>query len=194
MNMEKVNDALQLLASIGVLVGLFVVAYELRQNTVFAEAEYNETTYGMWMQATAMEMETDIGEIYIKSIEDPDNLSKPEKFKLNSWLTHIISIYDHGDSSSELGVGTALSGAMLEADLRYYFDSDYARLWFQSNRYWIRPRVAESISKVIDSFPVHKEWIPVRNYSEPSTFEQTRIANVCFWPKAASRFPRISMI
>ena len=171
MDTKKVNDFLQLLASIGVLVGLFVVAYELRQNKVFAEAEYNQTSYGMWMQATAMEMETDIGEIFIKSIEDPDNLSKPEKFKLNSWLTHIISIYDHGERARSLGVGTALSGRMSEAEVRYYFSSEYSRLWFQANRYWIRPGVAESISHVINTNPVQTEWNSVEDYSIPSKFE-----------------------
>lgn len=171
MNVAKFNDTLQLLASVGVLIGLIVVAYELRQNKAFAEAEYNATTYGMWIQATAMEMETDIGEIVIKSIENPQSLSNPEKFKLNSWLTHIISIYDHGERAREIGVGTTASGMMSEAEVRYYFSSDYARQWFQGNRYWIRPGVAESISKGIEEFPILTEWKQVHNLSAPSKFE-----------------------
>ena len=158
MDIKRTNDLLQSLASIGVLIGLIVVAYELRQNTVFAEAEYNETTYSMWMQATAIEVETDIGEIFIRSIENPDDLSRPEQFRLNSWYTHIVSIYDHGDSARELGVSNPLSGVVPEADAVYYFSSEYGRRWFESNRYWIRPKVAETISSAIDGVSTQTEW------------------------------------
>ena len=170
MDTTKVNDKLQLLASIGVLVGLFVVAYELRQNKAFAEAEHNRGTYGMWMQATSLEMESDIGELVIKSIEDPNNLSKPEKFRVNAWLTHIVSIYDHGDRALELGVATP-STHISEAEALYYFSSDYSRQWFKANRYWMRPYVAETISRAIESTPVSTNWNPVEIYTESSKFE-----------------------
>ena len=164
MDSTKLSDFFQLLASIGVLVGLLVVAYELRQNKVFAEAEYSQASYDKWMQVASMEIETDIGEIFIKSIEDPDSLSKPEKFKLNAWLLQAITVYDNGDRALELGVATP-TAEMAEEDARYYFASEYSRQWFEANRYWIRPNVAETISRVIETTSPSTVWDPVRNNS-----------------------------
>ena len=164
MDSTKLSDFLQLLASIGVLVGLLIVAYELRQNKLFAQAEYSQESYDKWMQVASMEMETDIGEIFIRSIEDPVSLSKPDKFKLNAWLTQTITTYDNGDRALELGLATP-AAVLPDEDVRYYFASAYSRQWFEANRYWIRPNIAETISRVIETTPPSTVWDPVRNYS-----------------------------
>ena len=160
MNTGKINDTLQILASLGVIIGLLVVAYELQQNQVIAEAEHDRGSLGSWMQLTAIEMETDIGEVIIKSIEDPDNLTKAEMFRINAWLQHNVVIYAQSDRARELGVGAA-EFYMSEAEARYYFSSEYSRQWFRANRYWIRPNIREAISRVIENTPIATEWHPL---------------------------------
>ena len=157
MNTSKLNDRLQIAASIGVLLGLLIVAYEIRQNTSFAEAEYTEATYGHWMQISHMELETDIGEIAIRAVEDPESLTDLDKFKLNAWLVFAISIYDHQDRSRNLGIAPSYA-RMGQADAHYYFSSQYARDWFEVNRDWMRPTVVETIAHAIESSPVASDW------------------------------------
>jgi len=140
-------------------VGLIVVAYEVRQNTTIAAAEYSQASYDNWMQLASMEAQSDVGEIFIKAIEDPDSLSKQEIFKLNAWLLFVVSIYDNSDLAADFGVDTS-SAYIYPEDARYYFSNAHSRLWFESNKYWIRPRVAAVISKEIQSTPISTEWNP----------------------------------
>jgi hypothetical protein len=85
MQTAKLNDWLQILASCGVLIGLFVVAYELKQNTAIAAAEHSREMFIVWTNVAAMDIETDIGTVVVKSVDQPDNLTAEELFRLNSW-------------------------------------------------------------------------------------------------------------
>ena len=96
MKSSRLNEWLQILASLGVLIGLFVVAYEIKQNTEIARAEYYRETYNMWMHVSTVEIETGIDEIIVKSIADPESLSPGELFKLNAYFILVTSVYDNG--------------------------------------------------------------------------------------------------
>ena len=159
MKASKLSDWLQILALIGVLAGLLLVAYEIRQNTDFARAQYNQASYGNWMQISATELETDIGPIFIRSIDDPDSLTKSDMFKLNAWLTFVVSIFDHSDRAYDLGIASQI--ALVDVgEAQFYFSSEFSRAWFEANKGWMRPRVVDSITHAIESTPVSKSWDP----------------------------------
>ncbi len=154
MNTSKLNDWMQILTSLGVLAGLVLVAHEIRQNTEFAIAEASRETYSGWTQVSWAELETDIGDIYVRSIENPENLSSADIFKLNAWYTLIMSQYDLGIPGSDQG--------MPEADIEYYFTSKFSRVWFEENENWIRPENVKKIARFIEATPTSTEW----NYAE----------------------------
>jgi hypothetical protein len=54
------------------VVGLLLVAYELRQNTNFAKAEAERSLISDWADVTRAQFEIDIMDLYVKSIEDPE--------------------------------------------------------------------------------------------------------------------------
>ncbi len=167
LNTSKVNEWLQIAASLGVLVGLFVVAYEIRQNTSVTKTEHIRATFEMWMDLSSIELESDVGRTIIKAVEDPDNLSPEDEFKMNSWLNAIASIYEYNNQAEELGIGPSLK-AYLAGDARYYFASRYARQWFERNRRWLNPEAAEIIAQAIADNPVPSTWDEVTvDYSEP---------------------------
>lgn len=170
MDTSKISDWLQIIASIGVVLGLLVVTYELRQNTAFAEAEHARYAYGMWIDVTSMELDSGIGEIVVRSVDDPNSLTKADKFNLSSWLVAIVTVYNHGDRALELGIASPQAG-IIDADVRYFFASEYSREWFNVNTHWMRPRVAETIARVIDSTPIDTEWIPNQNYYGDDSIE-----------------------
>jgi len=91
MQSSKLNNYLQVLASVGVLIGLFVVAYELRQNTSIAAAEHSRELHLAWIDIASFESESNIVEVVIKSVEHPDSLTAEDLYKLNSWLINILS-------------------------------------------------------------------------------------------------------
>ncbi len=120
MKSSRLNEWLQILASLGVLIGLFVVAYEIKQNTEIARAEYYRESYNMWMHVSTVEIETGIDEIVVKSIADPESLSPGELFKLNAYFILVTSVYDSGARANEFGIATSTS-LIGESDARYFF-------------------------------------------------------------------------
>ena len=109
------------------------------------------------MDLSSIELESDVGRTIIKAIEDPDNLSAEDKFKMNSWLNAVVSIYEYNNQAEALGIGPSLL-PYVEDDARFYFASRYARQWFEGNRRWIAPAAADAISRTIESVPVPTSW------------------------------------
>ena len=103
MNTERLNEWLQIAASAGVIVGLLLVAYEVRQSNVYASAEAVRSSITGWQDISVSEYETDIATLYVKAFEDPHNLSKAELFKLNAWLTAIVNQYERHLAMHDLG-------------------------------------------------------------------------------------------
>ncbi len=156
MKSSRLNEWLQLLASLGVLVGLIFVSYEIKQNTAVADAEHLREIYSSWMHISTVEIETDIGEIFIKSIANPESLTPRDLFKLNAYYILVTSTYDNMAGAGELGIGKGYGIA--ESDVRYYFSSEFSRQWFEANKHWLHPDNAEIISRVIQTTPVSRKW------------------------------------
>jgi hypothetical protein len=157
MKSSRLNEWLQILASLGVLIGLVVVAYEIKQNTETAQAEFYRESYSMWMHVSTVEIETDIDEILVKSITNPESLSPGELVELSAYFVLVMSIYDNGARAKELGIATPTS-LIRELDARYYFSSEISRQWFEANKNWMRPENVEIISRVIHSTPATTKW------------------------------------
>jgi hypothetical protein len=149
MQTAKLNERLQLFASLSVLIGLLLVAYEVRQNNVLAEAEAVTAMQTGWETISISEYETDIGELRAKSINDPENLTEPELYKLDGWLTAITMQYDRRLEFEErgLGYGTTDAGYDLASDIGgafdHYVNNRFGRAWFIENRGWIDPIITD---------------------------------------------------
>ena len=162
MNSAKLNEWLQAVASLGVIAGLIIVAYEINQNTALARAEHYRSLYGMWMDTSAVEIETDIGEVFVRSVDDPESLTPNDLFKLNAWYILVTSNYDNAARANEFGVASPTS-IITESDAEFYFSSKYSRQWFSANTHWMRPENVEVISGVIQTTPALTEWKQVEN-------------------------------
>jgi hypothetical protein len=159
MKPSQLNEWLQILASFGVLVGLLVVAYEIKQNTEFARVNHYQSTYNMWMDFSSLEIESDIGDIFIRSIEDPESLSPRDVYRLNAYYVTYLSIHENTGIAMDFGLATAgPSDAIGELEAQYYFSSEFSRRWFERNKYWLRPYNVEVISRAIESTPVATSW------------------------------------
>jgi len=116
----------------------------------------------MWMNISTVEIESDIDEIFIKSIADPESLSPRDMFKLNAWFILVTSIYDNAARANEFGIATP-TGLITESDVQYYFASEFSRQWFEANKNWMRPENVEIISRVIQTTPVSTSWESVED-------------------------------
>ncbi len=167
MGTSKLNEWLQILASLGVLAGLILVAYELQQNTSVAKAEHSRDAFYAWLEIANIEMQGDLGRVVIKSYEEPDRLTPEDLYKLNAWLISIMSLYAYGQDANELGVAVRFS-VIDDWYAEYLFGSKYSRHWFERNKGWLGEGNVEIITRVIQETPVMTEWPRSQEYfSQP---------------------------
>ena len=150
MNTEKLNEWLQIAASAGVIVGLLLVAYEVRQSNVYASAEAVRSSISGWQDISVSEYETDIANVYVKSFEDPGNLTQAELFKLNAWLTAIVNQYERHLAMHDLGFESDPTQDLTNW-ANAYFGNHFGRAWLEENRNWIDPRNYAAIERGLES-------------------------------------------
>lgn len=169
MHFRKINDWLQLLAAVAVLAGLLLVVHEIRQNNDLARATTINDLYSGWVDFSKSEYESDILQLLIKSIEEPQDLTSLEQAKLNAYYIALTSLYGRWwamfldyDFAYDPTVDTKFTA-------RYYFGSRFARTWFHQNKVWlqdINPEMTEIIGREIESSP------PVTRFSLGSGFDR----------------------
>ena len=150
----RINEWLQIAASIGVIVGLILVAYEIRETNRLAISETTRELSLAFIDAFISDMHTDVYSAYVKSFENPGELTSEEILKLSAWLTAQMTLYNtwywmHGlDSARFDGTDDFVSS------IDQYFGSAYGRAWYSHNRYWIAPAFVEIIDREIGKRPL----------------------------------------
>jgi len=159
MRTTNLNDGLQFFASVGVLAGLILVAYEIRQNNNLAEANAVHAMLVGWQQIAISEYETDIANLYAKSIEEPENLTLAEIGKMSAWLTVVMNQYMLSFAMYDRGLGYNSGGVdynpedELAGAFEYYFGSRFGRAWYLENRDWIDSQVIEIMDREMRARP-----------------------------------------
>jgi len=161
MQVSKVNDWMQLFAAIGVFASILFLAHELSQNNQIAMAERTTSSYQNWIDLSISEYESGIKELFVKSIENPEDLTTSEIMKLDAWLVAVVSLYQRTSSLHfEIGVGPDPSYNVRDA-AAYYFGGRFARSWFWANEAWLKystPEVYDIVKHEIESTPVQTEF------------------------------------
>jgi len=152
-------DRLQLFASLSVLAGLILVAFEIRQNSDLAEADSVRAMLVGWQQIAYSEYATDIVNIHVKSVEEPENLTAAEIGKLSAWLTVIVNQYIITFEMHERNLGYNYAdmdnGPEMElvGGFEYYFGSRFGRSWYIENKYWIDSEITEILDREMEANP-----------------------------------------
>jgi hypothetical protein len=164
MNLSKLNEWLQLLASIAVLAGIVLVAWELEQNNELAQAESVRALWSENGDVIRFEMEFGIPSLFRRSIEDPHSLTDDEIIQLAKYLQLVMN-HQINVAVMEKRYGLAIGDVDLEAkDLaEEYFGGELARSWFFANEYWLtlwEPEFIAALKEAIETTPVQSVYRP----------------------------------
>jgi hypothetical protein len=153
MDSKQLNDRLQLIASVGVIIGLLMVVYEIRQNSEIARANNFTAILDSWGAFTLTEFESDIGMIFEKSMERPEDLTTAELHKLGSWLQSMVQVWQ---LQMEMDQGVIKDDLLAEigAEAFYFFGNHATRAWYQKNRYWMSDEMTVVFDQQIANTPV----------------------------------------
>ena len=157
MKTEKLNEIVQLAATLGVIVGLGLLIYEIRENNAIAYEQSVATTLTNWIDVTIAEMQPEFADAFSKSMTNAGELTLSEKVILNAWLTMVIVAYQQEIESSYLtGSSDDVEELLLEiaGAVPYLFGNKFSRDWYVENRYWIPGDIVKEIDRELASIPL----------------------------------------
>ena len=153
MDGKILNDRLQLFASVGVIIGLIMVAVEIRQNSEIARTDTFVAILEGWNALTIAEFESDIGVVFEKSMEAPQDLTTAELHKLGAWLQSMTQIWQLQMELNQTIVTSVLQDEIGE-EVFYFFGNHATRAWYKENRYWMTDEMLEILDTQIAANPL----------------------------------------
>ena len=85
MTADRINRLLTLVANLGVLAGLLLVAYELRQSAGIATAQARLEYSAGWRSVDGSRQDRDFAAVIAKSIQSPESLTLTERIQLDGF-------------------------------------------------------------------------------------------------------------
>ena len=144
MDVKLLTDRLQLFASVGVIIGLIMIAVEIRQNSEIARTDTFVAILDSWSAMSIAEFQSDIGVVFEKSIETPENLTTAELHRLGLWLQSMVQVWQLQTAMNQSIVAEFLSDE-IGAEAFYFFGNHATRAWYKENRYWMSDEIVRAL-------------------------------------------------
>ena len=153
MKLSKWNDWLQLAASLGVIAGLLLVAWELQQNTRHARADAALALNDGFMEVAKIEMQAEFAGLWLKVHADPESLSDLEHAQFSAYLEMVVTQYDRVwytmNAHDLFDVDTWDWDETVNNMVDAYFSIPYTQQWFHDNKHWMSPGVREGVERAL---------------------------------------------
>ncbi len=152
MDSERVNKWMSRGASIGVLAGIILLAYEINQATLTTRAEIINSYQDRWVTIDLTWQDREIAAAWAKALEDPNELTLTEMIQLNGFMW---AYFDHIDTISklwDLGILddlTATPEEIISSNTYIFFGNKFSQAWLEENRENIGSRTMEIVDRVL---------------------------------------------
>jgi len=155
MNFSEINDRLQLAATVGVIVSLGLVVYEIHANNAIAYQQAISEDWQNWTDLSGAQLQSDIADIFAKSMTNPDDLTVAEAVKLNFWLNTHMTAWEHDLATAKLS-GRDPSNLVegMAQETSWLFGNKITRGWYSENKYWISPEYIQAIDQTLKKNPL----------------------------------------
>jgi hypothetical protein len=154
MTADRLNRWLTLVANVGVLAGLLLVAYEIRQSAGIATAQARLEYSAGWRSVDGSRQDRDFAAVIAKSIESPESLTLTERIQLDGFY---IGIVDQAYSAYVAWIGGVRPNhydSAIAAAVELNMGSPYAKAWWQANRAsWDDEEFMTALDRAIEAEP-----------------------------------------
>ncbi len=131
MDSDRLNRWLTLGANLGVLVGIIILAVEIRQNSSLARLQFSDDRRATWQQGELVVFGDSIAEVWEKSVLNPESLSLAETRILDAYLafqlTNSTRVFEL-EKAGLLEVGATKQ--WMQNNLPFFFDTEFAKTWW----------------------------------------------------------------
>jgi len=154
LNTDKLNRWLTLVANVGVLAGLLLVAYEIRQSAGIATAQARLEYSAGWRSVDGSRQDRDFAAVVAKSIESPESLTLTERIQLDGFY---IGIVDQAYSAYVAWIGRVRPNhydSAIAAAVELNMGSAYAKAWWRANRgSWDDEAFMTAVDRAVEAEP-----------------------------------------
>jgi len=149
-NREAVSDWIQILATIGVIAGLIMVAFELRQNTVLARAEMNSQMLFHQQSLSASLRNQEFAIVFNKSLERPDALSGYETIMMDGYYRDLIGTLIRERQMISRGIFADDSMLIARLVVSNGLGTAYGQEWWSQNKAGYRGSLVLQIDEALE--------------------------------------------
>ena len=144
---------------LAILIGLYFVYAEIRQNVVIARADLGSTTNQNLIEQRRVLSDPEFSSLFLKGLRSPDQLTEAERFRLNNFYESTLIMYGFEFLNYSYGIfGEFTSVPRLNSPV--IFGAGYGRYWWNARRQSVNPGIAEAIDKAL------------ADQSEPDVFQE----------------------
>jgi len=147
-NLRNVKESIEFLALLAILLGLYFVYVEIRQNGVIARAQLNSITFQSAIDRRRWKSDPEFSKIYLKGLYTPGELNEAERFRLNEFYNTVLISYGFEFYNYNLGIYAEYTNVPRSTSPAI-FGAGYGRMWWNVRRKTANPSIAEVIDNAI---------------------------------------------
>ncbi|MEM9624058.1 MAG: hypothetical protein AAF993_20640 [Pseudomonadota bacterium] len=132
--MDKLNRWLTLFANIGIVAGLVLVAIQLQQAALFADAEQANAEFGFAFGAQDLSLADALPEAWARARINAPDLTEVEVSLVDSFLTRVAANQILEEVQAARGVGFVNSSDEARSFVEFYLGNETALRWWHSRR------------------------------------------------------------
>ena len=149
MKRDEIGDWIQIVATIGVVAGLMLVAIELRQNSNLARAEMNSQMGFAWQSVQSALRDREFAAVFRKSIEQPHELEFDERLMIHGYYRDLVGILTREMLMIGRGVFVDDSKYVAAQVVRQGLGTEYGRTWWAQNKVGYFPSLVAAIDEAL---------------------------------------------
>ncbi len=152
------KDVAELIGISAILIGMYFVYEEIRLIGTIARAEMSAESNRELSELRQRRLDPDFAEIYIKSIESPEELSRTERLQINSYLQLVLEIYRRECYYRAIGIFRDCDSFPRYTAVEF-FGGTYGRAFLQTvgNR-MVGPRITAVINQQLVDTPIDDSY------------------------------------
>lgn len=150
--LDKINKWVALGANVGVLLGLLLVFFEMRQNADLTRIGMEQRKNDLLAQIELSLSRPEMAEVWIKSVRTPEMLTDAEIRMVESHLVSVMLQWDHMLQMDANGlISRANTQSHISSTAPFYFGSRFAKNWWKYEQQgWKGTRMWEIAAPIID--------------------------------------------
>ena len=143
-----------------ILIGLYFVYAEIRQNGVIARAEMSSQSQMRIEYINAQFSESTFRAIYIKGVRSPSDLNESERLRLHTFFDDVAAILLYEHNTYRLGIFKEYE-FFTRILANRYFRQGFGRAWWNVQKVRFGPEIGDVVDNELMKMDPTYDWIRI---------------------------------